>query len=700
MFEISANLSEVLGAVLFLTLSAAGYRIGRLALRSSATALRRGARWIVVHLMINMAFLIIQIGLAVGLWTIDWNFASDRIVTAIPPVLVPAVITMVVTMPRLLRLASGASRAAEPPSTEHRRAAAAPSVVVPAQLAAVGAFVDFWVVAIDRPVPPYTGYVAITWSVVVVAAGLLWWRQRRRQDSITAASRQPRLGMRGVRALAGLGVIAVALLGLFAYGTVSSRLPDQMNMGAMPDMDWGGGPRSMPGGDHGMPGMGDGGTSVAGLTGPRTGTPDVRFRLVAEPKIITLSSGRTVDAWTFNGQVPGPELRAHQGDLVQVTVVNRLPETAVTVHWHGLNVPNAEDGVPGVTQDAIKPGASYVYRFRAEQAGSYWYHSHQVSSEAVVRGLFGPLVIMPEQPRPVDLDLPVPAHTWPTDRGNAEALGSRDTVRHRTVAPGTRVRLRLINTRDNLTSDLDPRVLSVSGVTARVTAIDGNDVHEPGPLTDPRLAMAIGARYDVEFTMPDHPVRLTDELAPGAGLVLSPDGTGTPAPAATSGPLFDPAHYGTPAPTPFDASSRFDRSFRLILDDGPGFFDGRFMAPPTINGRVLPNTPMLMVREGDLVKMTIIDRGHLDHPMHLHGHRVLVLSRNGKPTTGSPWWTDTLEVQPGDVYQIAFRADNPGIWMDHCHNLNHAAQGMVMHLGYAGVVTPYVVGRGTPNQPE
>ncbi len=109
---------------------------------------------------------------------------------------------------------------------------------------------------------------------------------------------------------------------------------------------------------------------------------------------------------------------------------------------------------------------------------------------------------------------------------------------------------------------------------------------------------------------------------------------------------------------------------------------------------------MLMVRQGDLVTTTIVNRSHNDHPMHLHGHHVLVLSRNGTPVSGSPWWADTVEVLPGEVVQVAFRADNPGIWMDHCHNLQHAAQGMVLHLAYEGVTSPYQVGHATANRPE
>jgi len=179
-----------------------------------------------------------------------------------------------------------------------------------------------------------------------------------------------------------------------------------------------------------------------------------------------------------------------------------------------------------------------------------------------------------------------------------------------------------------------------------------------------------------------------------------PDGRGDAVPIPADAPTFDSAHYGTPAPTPFTRASRFDRHFRLILDDGPGFFDGHFGLLPKINGHVFPDTPMLMVRQGDLVTTTIVNRSHNDHPMHLHGHHVLVLSRNGTPVSGSPWWADTVEVLPGEVVQVAFRADNPGIWMDHCHNLQHAAQGMVLHLAYEGVTSPYQVGHATANRPE
>ena len=109
---------------------------------------------------------------------------------------------------------------------------------------------------------------------------------------------------------------------------------------------------------------------------------------------------------------------------------------------------------------------------------------------------------------------------------------------------------------------------------------------------------------------------------------------------------------------------------------------------------------MFVVREGDVVRMHIDDNSGEVHPMHLHGHHAVVLARNGVPATGSPWWVDSLNVRDGETYDIAFVADNPGVWMDHCHNLEHAADGMVAHLMYEGVTTPYTIGRGTPNHPE
>jgi len=489
------------------------------------------------------------------------------------------------------------------------------------------------------------------------------------------------------RVLAVVGIVVLAAaIGLGAWAWKSSLLPGEYNVMDYGRLDYGGGPVP-PGGHAGHDGPG--GASVTDFHGPQ-GPPDVRYRLVAGNGTIRLPSGQEVEALTFNGTVPGPVLRAHRGDLVELTLVNRDVEPGVTIHWHGVDVPNAEDGVAGVTQDAVRPGGSYTYRFRADQTGSFWYHSHESSSTQVARGLFGAFVIEPRAPAASQIrDIPVVAH----ELDGLETLSGRDGVTNEAVAPETTVRLRLVNT------DNAPKPFVLSGAPFRVVAIDGTDLNEPGPITDhPTLSVAPGGRYDVELTMPSSPVALRVD-GTQATLVLSADGRGE-APVDDAGAEFDPLDYGAPASTPFDASSTFDRSFSLTIGRKPGFLDGHPGMQWTLNGGIYPDVPMLMVEQGDLVKLTLVNDTSTVHPMHLHGHHALVLSRDGRPSTGSPWWTDTLDVPAGSRYVVAFQADNPGLWMEHCHNLNHAAAGLTMHLAYMGVATPFVTGGDAHNHPE
>jgi FtsP/CotA-like multicopper oxidase with cupredoxin domain len=448
--------------------------------------------------------------------------------------------------------------------------------------------------------------------------------------------------------------------------------------------------------DYGSPSTGGGvpvaheahrGSSVTALEGP-VGVADARFTLTARQTEVRLASGRAVDAMTFDGRVPGPELRVQRGDLVEVTLRNKDIESGVTIHWHGVDVPNAEDGVAGVTQDAVLPGEGYTYRFRAEQEGTFWYHTHQIAAKEVRRGLYGSLVIEPPVARRNAVDLVVVAHTF----DGVPVLGDSDVLEHRAVSPGAPVRLRLVN------SDNTPQRFALSGTPFRVLALDGTDLHGPTPLENVSIEVPAGGRADLGFTMPASPVRLSLESSQAA-LVLSSDGRGELS-ATDQAPTFDPLHYGTPAATPFGASSAFDRRFELEIGRKPGFFDGRPGMQWTINGRIYPDVPVFLVDEGDLVEVTISNTASGVHPMHLHGHHLLVLSRDGEPASGSPWWVDTLNVEKDERYVVAFRADNPGIWMDHCHNLRHAEQGLTMHVAYSGITTPFAIGDDAHNEPE
>ncbi|WP_051797231.1 multicopper oxidase family protein [Catenuloplanes japonicus] len=414
------------------------------------------------------------------------------------------------------------------------------------------------------------------------------------------------------------------------------------------------------GGDHQHAG---GSVGVDQLTGPRTQEPDVRF---------TLTAARTsADALTFNGTAPGPELRAKRGRLIEVTLVNTDVTEGVTVHWHGVDVPNAEDGVPGVTQNAVMPGERHVYRFVPTRAGTFWYHTHRDGSLNVQRGLFGALII--EDDAASGVERTAFTHIWP----GSQAVSLETAEGQDAPAAGTTVRVRLIN------SSEEAQTVRVSGTPFRVAALDGNPIEGATDLTSGTgLLLPAGGRYDVVFTMPATPVGVAVDGSPDATLTL---GSGD-AP-QDGGPAFDPLAYGSGAPAP---KQHHQRTFALRLDDGFGFSQGQFgYVSSLINGRLYPAVPSLEVDRGDRVKVTIAGRSVVNHPFHLHGHRIRVLSRNGVAATGSPWWTDTLNVGTGEAYEIEFTADNPGIWMDHCHNFSHGANGMIMHVTYAGVSTPY-----------
>ncbi len=489
---------------------------------------------------------------------------------------------------------------------------------------------------------------------------------------------------------------ALAVVVPLAWMWQASLLPDTYAVTEMGYVDLGGGPSVSMAGMPDMDGMHHGGTgddgaaadttSVADLVGPRTGEPDVSVTLTARKERFTLASGREVDGYTINGTSPGPTIEAEQGDLVEVRLVNESVPDGVTLHWHGVDVPNAEDGVAGVTQDAVATGEEHTYRFVAEQVGTYWYHSHQVSHVQVKKGLLGALVVHSRGFAPQDVDVVALAHTYA-----ARTLNGEEGAVRVPAEPGDLVRVRVVNT-DNTALD------TWADVPFEVVALDGYDVHEPTPVEDRKLLVTAGGRADLELTVPDSGETVRVQVGKATYLVIGPTGADEPPEPAQPRDRLDVLAYGSPVPLPFDAD-RPDRTFRYEIGRRPGFVDGRPGMWWSINGHLFPDVPMFTVEEGDVVVMDLKNSSGETHPMHLHGHHAVVLSRNGEPATGSPFWMDSLEVRSGERYRIAFVADNPGIWMDHCHNLPHATQGLVAHLMYAGVTTPYRVGH-EDNHPE
>ncbi|HUS22253.1 MAG TPA: multicopper oxidase family protein [Aeromicrobium sp.] len=487
------------------------------------------------------------------------------------------------------------------------------------------------------------------------------------------------------------GFAALLILGSLGWMWKQSLLPDAYSATAMGYPDYGVDPQGRPlppssdhyvHGHHGQHGQQGQTVSVDDLVEHTDRTADVRVDLTAQANVLTMA-GHEIDGYTINGESPGETIVASQGQLVEVRLHNQNVAEGVALHWHGIDVPNAEDGVAGVTQDAVLPGKSHTYRFVARKAGTFWYHSHQLSHQQVAGGLFGAVVILPKHGIDQKLDLTAVAHTY---SGNRTLNGKAGDARAE-AKPGQKARVRIVNT-DNGT------LTTWASVPYRVVAVDGYDIAKPTTVGKRRLDIPAGGRADLEVTVPRKDAARV-QVGAATAYVIGPRLAYPDAP-PQPGTALDLLSYGSgkaDIPKP-------NRSFTYSIGRRPGFLDGRPGFWWTINGQLLPEVPMFMVRRGDVVKFHIDNHSGEAHPMHLHGHHALVVARDGKPVTGGPLWVDSIDVQDDQTIDLVFRADNPGIWMDHCHNLPHAAQGLVAHLMYEGVTTPYKLGGKAQNRPE
>jgi FtsP/CotA-like multicopper oxidase with cupredoxin domain len=487
-----------------------------------------------------------------------------------------------------------------------------------------------------------------------------------------------------VRVLVGV-ILTLALVGPLAWMWWGSRPPSSYAATEMGEMDYGGGPTPAHHHHAGMQ-MAAGDVSVRDLDTPTSRKADVTVDLTARQGTVHLASGQKVEGYTLNGTSPGPLIEATVGQLVEVRVHNDNVTDGIALHWHGVDVPNAEDGVAGITQNAVMPGQDHVYRWIAPHSGTFWYHSHQVSHEQVAGGLLAPLVIHPVERETGVRDVVALEHLYDA----YSTMNGHVGVQSLPARAGERVRVRLVNT------DNGPSIAWAS-VPYRLVATDGYDVVRPTEVSGKGISVPAGGRVDLLLTVPDDGTGVRVRLGEAA-MVLGPKGKGAPKPPEPAA-LLDLMHYGSTASVPFDATKPA-RKFTYSIGRRPGFLNGKPGLWWSVNGKLPPNMPMFVVRQDDVVQVRISNHSGDVHPMHLHGHHAVVVSRDGKPVTGSPWWFDSLDVPDGHEFVVAFLADNPGIWMDHCHNLTHATQGLVTHLMYEGVSTPYRLGSASGNEPE
>ncbi|QWU15413.1 Multicopper oxidase with three cupredoxin domains (includes cell division protein FtsP and spore coat protein CotA) [Paenibacillus sophorae] len=456
---------------------------------------------------------------------------------------------------------------------------------------------------------------------------------------------------------------------------------------------------------------------TAALPQPKPGQAVKGFTLTAMESNWELASGATQAVWTYNGTVPGQEIRVTQGDFVRITLKNEL-NVPVTIHWHGYPVPAGSDGVPGVTQEAVKPGEAYTYEFSADVAGTYWYHSHQESSVQVDKGLYGALVVEPKQFEQPDKDFTLILDEWMSEGGDAHsAHGSASmsdeemmaamyniyTVNGKSgslITPletklGDTVRLRFIN------AGYRSHGIHIPG-EFRVVSTDGQDIAEPATLQNQIVTIAPGERYDVELNIvspKDFAIDAHDDNKYNDQLVI---------PVKVSGSkgeemevqhdhltAFDLLNYGKPAESELSKVQKFALEYTAVLNSK---MNGNQQVY-TINDKVFSELPALQVKTGDYVKLTFENKGTVDHPMHVHGHFFQVLEKNGVKVE-STIMKDTVLVKPGEKIVIAFKADNPGNWMIHCHELHHAAGGMAQQLAYTDYKSGYTPPSNAANKPE
>jgi len=418
--------------------------------------------------------------------------------------------------------------------------------------------------------------------------------------------------------------------------------------------------------------------------------------------------------WSFNQQFPGPPLRFKRGENVHITVKNELQQET-GVHWHGLRVPNEMDGVPNVTQKPIPPGGSFDYKFKIPDSGTFWYHPHQSSFEQVPRGLYGALIVEEDEPPIVDQDvawvlsdIKLNANRQQVedfgriyDVATVGRLGNQSLVnglvagaeRKITVRSGERLRLRLINT-----SSARFFTPAIAGHTAQIIAYDGQAV-TPHPMPTTGLELGPGSRVDLMIDCmhkPGETFSINDMgITPGS----QPTQLGTLAYSSQKPVRSKPLNTSIIlAPNQLPEPNLDRASLRYVVFQGGiggmpmiGRVDGKEsnikqMIKENDHAWTLNYTgqheldlmmePFMHLKLGEHVIMRMINETDFVHPMHLHGHFFRVLSINNKKTPHQEW-RDTVVLQPGDTIDVAFVADNEGVWMYHCHILAHAAGGMM-----------------------
>jgi len=436
------------------------------------------------------------------------------------------------------------------------------------------------------------------------------------------------------------------------------------------------------------------------------------FTLRIAPMMVELAPKVVISTIGYSNKVPGPLLRAREGQPVSVDVVNDtdVPEY---VHWHGLFVPSEVDGAEEEGTPPVPPHGRRRYQFVARPAGSRWYHSHTAAMMDLHRGAytgqFGFFMIdsandpelydqevflalrewqyflsttdqdemaadpgdpMPEKPatpdlRPNGLEVSAPLYSI-----NDKILGAGDPLR---VKTGQRILMRLLNA-----SAAQIHRVALPGHKFQVIALDGNPVPAPQPVDV--IEIAPGERVDAIVEMNQPGVWILGELRnvarqSGMGIVVEYANQQqrprwTPPPKSR----WDYTIFGANAPHPAP-----DQIIDMVFEKAPGGPNGinRWL----VNGKEYPHEREFLFRKGGRYRLVFHNRSDDSHPLHMHRHLFELVELNGKPTAGIK--KDTVIVPAWGRATVDLVADQPGLTLFHCHIQQHMDFGFMALFRYA-----------------
>lgn len=410
-----------------------------------------------------------------------------------------------------------------------------------------------------------------------------------------------------------------------------------------------------------------------------------------------IAPGKSIEAWGFNKQLPGPELRVKAGDTLVVRFTNNLNEPTM-IHWHGIRLPAAMDGT-GEVQKPVAPGEVFEYRFTVPDAGTFWYHSHANETVQMERGMYGALIVEDDTDPVTDKEqvfliddmklnnngsftqpgwyLPRIIERHDGRQGDTLLINGKENPQIN-IHAGHKERWRFINS-----SSARYFKLSLDGREFQIIGTDGGLLEHPRTVTE--VLITPGERMDIiagpfnegeTISMISLPYNRVTFLKPRKEQFATIK-VGTKKPSAA----FIPEKLRT-IESLAHQDAVINRTVKLSV--GPSLKNGMSFL---VNNDVHVNDKPVMV--GELQVWEIYNASLMDHPFHLHGFFFQVIEENGKAPEFKAW-KDTYNLTPRTKIKIAWMPDNrPGRWMYHCHIIEHHAAGMMANFNVVDGSKPY-----------